>query len=150
MANQTGARIVVMDPVVWKDSPRFDRAPKFAPGLAEGLRLQTGDSLSRNAMVDLPIPAPASLKSWQQTVANFDAQNYEQSLEGTLDKLDRIIAKAFKVPAEEVAFVKSAFQADPVLRRVRPNLPVTDRRLVGLCKGLAASERYEKAYRTRH
>ena len=60
-----------------------------------------------------------------------------------------IVAKAFKVPAEEVAFIKSEFQTDPMLRRVRPNLPFTGRRLIGLRKGLAASDRYEKAYRTR-
>ncbi|MCX6903217.1 MAG: hypothetical protein NTW03_07015 [Verrucomicrobia bacterium] len=116
---------------------------------AEGLALQTGDSLSRNVMVDIPIPIPAALKSWQQTVADFDSTNYEKSLAGTLDKLDRIVAKAFKVPAEEAAFIKSEFQTDPMLRRVRPNLPFTDRRLVGLRKGLAESDRYEKAYKTR-
>ena len=70
-------------------------------------------------------------------------------MDGTLDKLDKMVANAFKLPAEEVAFIKSEFQTDPMLRRVRPNLPFTDRRLVGLRKGLAASDRYEKAYQTR-
>jgi hypothetical protein len=32
---------------------------------------------------------------------------------------------------------------------VRPNLPFTDRRLVGQRKNLTASDRYQKAYRTR-
>jgi hypothetical protein len=100
-------------------------------------------------MVDIPIPTPDILKSWHQMVADFDQQNYEQSLEGILDKLDGIVAKAFKVPASEVAFIKSEFQTDPMLRRVRPNLPFTDRRLVGLRKNLAASDRYQKAYKTR-
>ena len=59
------------------------------------------------------------------------------------------MAKAFKIPPDEVAFIKSEFQTDPMLRRVRPNLPFTDRRLVGLRQGLAASDRYEKAYKTR-
>jgi hypothetical protein len=117
---------------------------------AEGLKLQTGESLSRHIMVGIPIPTPATLKAWQKTVAEFDAKNYEQSLDGTFDKLDKIVAKAFKIPVEEVAFIKSEFQSDPMLRRVRPNLPFTDRRLVGLRKGLAASDRYEKAYKTRH
>jgi hypothetical protein len=117
---------------------------------AEGLKLQTKESLSRNVMVGIPIPTPTALKPWQKAVAEFDAKNYEQSLDGTLDKLDQVVAKAFKIPVEEVAFIKSEFQADPMLRRVRPNLPFTDRRLVGLRKGLAASDRYEKAYKTRH
>jgi hypothetical protein len=117
---------------------------------AEGLKLQTEESLSRNVMVGIPIPTPATLKSWQKTVAEFDAKNYEQSLDGTLDKLDRVVAKAFKIPVEEVEFIKTEFQTDPMLRRVRPNLPFTDRHLVGLRKGLAASDRYEKAYKTRH
>jgi hypothetical protein len=90
---------------------------------AEGLKLQTKESLSRNVMVGIPIPTPAALKSWQKTVAEFDAKNYEQSLDGTLDKLDQVVAKAFKIPVEEVAFIKSEFQADPMLRRVRPNSP---------------------------
>lgn len=101
-------------------------------------------------MVGIPIPTPATLKQWQQTVADFDKEIYEQSLDGALDKLDRIVAKAFKIPAHEVEFIKSEFQTDPMLRRVRPNLPFTDRRLVGLRKNLAASDRYQKAYKTRH
>jgi len=122
---------------------------RIAQCFVEGLKLQTNESLSRNVMVDIPIPTPDILKSWHQMVADFDQQNYEQSLEGILDKLDGIVAKAFKVPASEVAFIKSEFQTDPMLRRVRPNLPFTDRRLVGLRKNLAASDRYQKAYKTR-
>lgn len=116
---------------------------------AEGLKLQTEESLSRNVMVEIPIPTPDTLKQWQKTVADFDAKNYEQSLEGILDKLDKLVAKAFKVPDNEVEFIKSEFQTDPMLRRIRPNLPFTDRRLVGLRKNLAASDRYQKAYKTR-
>jgi len=115
----------------------------------EGLKLQKEESLSFKVMLTIPIPAPATLRQWQQTVADFDAKNYEQSLGGILDKLDKIVAKAFKIPAAEVEFIKSEFQNDPMLRRVRPNLPFTDRRLVGLRKNLAASDRYQKAYKTR-
>ncbi len=115
----------------------------------QGLQLQTDESLSRNVMVAIPIPTPSTLKQWQGIVSDFDAQNYEKSLDGTLDKLDRIVAKAFKIPAAEVEFIKSEFQNGPMLRRVRPNLPFTDRRLVGLRKNLAAPDRYEKAYKTR-
>jgi len=116
---------------------------------AEGLQLQTEESLSRNVMVDIPIPTPPTLKQWLETVSDFDEQNYGQSLDGTLDKLDKIVARAFKIPAADVAFIKSEFQNDPMLRRVRPNLPFTDRHLVGLRKNLAASDRYQKAYKTR-
>lgn len=116
---------------------------------AEGLKLQTEESLSRTVMVDIPLPTPATLKLWQKTVADFDAKNYEQSLDGILDKLDQLVAKAFKIPANEIEFIKSEFRTDPMLRRVRPNLPFTDRRLVGLRKNLTASDRYEKAYKTR-
>ena len=116
---------------------------------AEGLKLHTGESLSRNVMTRIPIPTPATLRQWQKIVADFDAKNYEQSLDGILDKLDKLVAKAFKIPADEVEFIKSEFQTDPMLRRVRPNLPFTDRRLVGLRKNLAASDRYQKAYKTR-
>ena len=116
---------------------------------AEGLALQTEERLPRAAMLEIPIPTPATLKAWQKTVADFDRTNHEQSLTGIQDKLDKIVAKAFKVPATEIEFIKAEFQNDPMLRRVRPNLPFTDRRLVGLRQGLAASDRYQKAYKTR-
>ena len=115
----------------------------------EGLKLQAEESLSRNVMTTLSIPKPAALKPWLKTVAEFDEENYEKSLDGILDKLDKIVAKAFKIPVTEVAFIKSEFQTDPMLRRVKPNLPFTSRRLVGLRKNLAASDRYKKAYKTR-
>jgi hypothetical protein len=116
---------------------------------AEGLKLQAGECLPRNVMVGIPIPTPETLKQWQQTVAAFDAKNYEQSLDGILDKLDKIVAKAFNIPNSEVSFIKSELQNDPMLRRVRPNLPFTKRRLVGLRKNLSDPERYQKAYKTR-
>ncbi len=116
---------------------------------AEGLKLRSDESLHRNVMTGISIPTPATLKQWQKTVAEFDEENYEKSLEGIYDKLDKIVAKAFKIPAAEADFIKSEFQTDPMLRRVRPNLPFTNRRLVGLRKNLAASDRYKKAYKTR-
>jgi len=159
---EAGKSVKIDDPVVCERDGLFVIQPgddllhwialndeTIARCFAEGLKLQTEESLSRNAMVDIPIPTPATLKQWQKTVANFDAKNYEQSLDGILDKLDKIVAKAFKVPANEVEFIKSEFQTDPMLRRVRPNLPFTDRRLVGLRKNLASSDRYKKAYKTR-
>ncbi|HEX3719880.1 MAG TPA: hypothetical protein VH595_18165 [Verrucomicrobiae bacterium] len=121
----------------------------IAKCFTEGLKLQTGESLSSKVMLDIPIPTPATLKQWKRTVAEFDATNYEKSLEGVLDKLDKIVAKAFNIPAAEVDFIKSEFNNDPMLRRIRPNLPFSDRRLVGLRKNLASSDRYEKAYKTR-
>ncbi|HVM60635.1 MAG TPA: N-6 DNA methylase [Verrucomicrobiae bacterium] len=124
-----------------------DRA--IAECFAEGLALYAGKSLKLDALVEVPIPTPPTLKKWRKTVAEFDGKNYEKSLSGILDKLDRIVAKAFKIPAGEVAFIKSEFQTDPMLRRVRPNLPFTDRRLIGSRRGLADADRYKKAYKTR-
>jgi hypothetical protein len=115
----------------------------------EGLLLQKGESFSRSAFLEMPMPRATALKQWRRTVAEFDKTDYEESLTGILDKLDRIVAKAFKVPPDEVEFIKAEFEMDPMLRRVRPNLPFTDRRLVGLRKGLAGSDRYDKAYKTR-
>jgi len=159
---ETGKPVKIGDPIVYERDGLFSVQPgddllhwiaindeTIARCFAEGLKLQTGEAVTRHVMVGIPIPTPATLKQWQKTVADFDAKNYEQSLDGTLDKLDKIVAKAFKIPADEVAFIKTEFQTDPMLRRVRPNLPFTDRRLVGLRKGLAASDRYEKAYKTR-
>ena len=159
---EAGRSVKISDPIIYERDGLFVIQPgddllhwiaindeTVAWCFAEGLKLQTEESLSRNVMTDIPIPTPATLKQWQHTVADFDKKNYEQSLDGTLDKLDKIVAKAFKIPADEVEFIKSEFQTDPMLRRVRPNLPFTDRRLVGLRKNLAASDRYQKAYKTR-
>jgi hypothetical protein len=157
-----GKPVKIGDPIVFERDGLFVIQPSddllhwigmndetIACCFAEGLKLHTEESLARNFMVEIPIPRPAALKQWQNTVSDFDAKNYEQSLEGTLDKLDRIVAKAFKIPGDEVAFIKAEFQNDPMLRRVRPNLPFRDRRLAGLRKNLAASDRYKKAYKTR-
>jgi hypothetical protein len=159
---ETGKSVKIGNPVIYERDGLFVIQPgddllhwiavndeTIARCFAEGLKLQSEESLSSKVMMDVPIPTPATLKQWQHTVAEFDATNYEKSLGGILDKLDKIVAKAFKIPAAEVDFIKSEFQNDPMLRRVRPNLPFTDRRLVGLRKNLASSERYEKAYKTR-
>jgi hypothetical protein len=124
-----------------------DRA--IAECFVEGLALQAEEALTHKAMMEIPLPTPEALDRWRKTVADFDRTNYEKSLEGTLDKLDGIVARAFRIPAEEVGFIKTDLQTDPMLRRVKPNLPFTGRRLVGLRKGLAASDRYAKAYKTR-
>jgi type I restriction-modification system DNA methylase subunit len=159
---EAGKSVKIGDPVVYEREGLFVIQPgddllhwiaindeTIARCFAEGLKLLSEESLSRNVMVDIPIPTPATLKQWQKHVADFDAKNYEKSLDGIFDKLDKLVAKAFKLPANEVEFIKSEFQTDPMLRRVRPNLPFTDRRLRGLRKNLAASDRYQKAYKTR-
>jgi len=159
---EAGRPVKIGDPIVYERDGLFVIQPgddllhwiaindeAIARCFTEGLKLKTEESLSRNVMVGIAIPTPATLKQWQQTVAVFDAKNYEKSLGGILDKLDKIVAKAFKIPKAEVDFIQSEFQNDPMLRRVRPNLPFTDRRLVGLRKNLAASDRYQKAYKTR-
>jgi hypothetical protein len=159
---QAGKSVKIGSPVIYERDGLFVIQPgddllhwiavndeKIARCFAEGLQLRTEESLSLKVMVDIPIPTPPSLKQWQKTVADFDAKNYEKSLGGILDKLDKFVAKAFKITAAEVEFIKSEFQNDPMLRRIRPNLPFTNRRLVGLRKNLAASDRYMKAYKTR-
>jgi len=40
----------------------------------EGLKLQREGTLTRNVMTGIPIPTPGTLKQWQKTVADFDAQ----------------------------------------------------------------------------
>jgi hypothetical protein len=158
---QAGKPVKICQPVLYERDGLFVIQPgedllhwiaindgTIARCFVEGLQLQAGESLSRTLMIAFPIPAPPALKQWQKTVSDFDAQNYEKSLDGILDKLDKIVAKAFKIPASDVEFIKAEFQNDPMLRRVRPNLPFTDRRLVGLRKNLAAPDRYQKAYKT--
>jgi len=122
----------------------------IAQAFAEGLKLQIEETLTRNEMIELPIPLPSELKKWREIVTEFDKTNYEKSLDGILDRLDGIVARVFKVPADDLDFIKTEFQSDPMLRRVRPNLPFTDRQVRGLRKGLGKSDRYTKAYKTRH
>jgi hypothetical protein len=159
---EAGKEVTIGDPIVFERGGSFVIQPaddllcwisvndrRIADCFAEGLKLQTKESLARDSMIAIPIPTPDTLEHWRQTVGEFDKQNYEQSVDGTLDKLDRIVASAFQIPRDEVEFIKSEFLTDPMLRRVRPNLPFTDRRLVGLRSNLASPDRYKKAYRTR-
>jgi len=56
-----------------------------------------------------------------QDSGGIRCEEYEQSLDGTLDKLDKVVAKAFKIPVEEVAFIKSEFKPTHAPSRA-PNL----------------------------
>ncbi|MEO5958852.1 MAG: hypothetical protein ABIR80_07025, partial [Opitutaceae bacterium] len=122
----------------------------IAQAFAAGLALHADAApLDRAKLLDLPIPAPDALGAWREVVEHFDAQDYAASLTGVIDRLDKIVARAFKISSEDLKFIKADFATDPMLRRVRANLPFTRRSIKGLREGLESGERYERAYKTR-
>ena len=66
-----------------------------------------------------------------------------------LDAVDACVAEAYALPQAELETIWREFETDPMLRRVQPNLPYAHRRRLGLRTGLAASDRFTRAYRTR-
>lgn len=121
----------------------------LAAAFAEGLRLhpETGFRLAR--LLDLPIPAPAEVARWRAETARLSAEGGADEIETVLDAVDALVAAAYGVTQPELEAVWEEFATDPMLRRVQPNLPFAKRRRLGLRTGLTASDRFNRAYRTR-
>jgi len=122
---------------------------EIAASMVEGLALHKGLELSREDILSVNLPTPGSLVDWQKVVADFDSDNYQQSLDGTLDKVDALVADAFELTDDDLAFIRGEMTNDPMLQRIRPNQPYSKRKLKGLRTGLESSDRYDKAYKTR-
>jgi hypothetical protein len=121
----------------------------FAAAFVEGLRLHTGANLRMAALLDLPIPYPAATREWREIAAEITGEGGAAAVEEVLDAVDAYVAEAYGLPQSDLEAIWREFENDPMLQRVKPNLPYAQRRRLGLRTGLTESDRFTRAYRTR-
>ncbi len=157
-----GKEITVRDPGLhahdgaWMVRPTDDLADwiaitdrTVAEALLDGLRLQAGREIRRSEILSIPIPEPLTVAAWRADVDAFDLEDRQNSRNAILDEVDEIVARAFGLTQTELAFIHRDLVDDPCLRRIRPNLPFTERALRGMRTALTSSTRYDEAYTTR-
>ena len=121
----------------------------LAVAFVEGLRLHTGPNLRMAGLLDLPIPPPAATAEWREIVAEISDEGGAVAVEEVLDAVDAYVAEAYGLPQSDLEAIWREFESDPMLKRVKPNLPYAQRRRLGLRTGLTESDRFTRAYRTR-
>jgi hypothetical protein len=121
----------------------------LAAAFAEGLALHPEQGFRLARLLDLPIPPPSEVPGWREEAARLSAENGATEIEEVLDEVDARVATAYHLTQEEVETIWSECDTDPMLRRVLPNLPYADRRRIGMRTGLTATDRFNRAYRTR-
>lgn len=100
------------------------------------------DSLTLETLRDIPLPTEDSIEQWHQIIAEWKAYNAEDKIKEYLDELDKIVARAFGLTDDELAFVKNEMKEDGLFSQLKYRLPFTNRKLRGLLLGLSNSERY--------
>ena len=122
---------------------------KLAQRLIAGLRVYEKHELTREDILRLPIPTLDSLSAWDEIIGTYERTNFQESVAAVIRKLDKVVGLAFGLSQGEVDFVQAEMASDPMLRRIKPNLPFAERVLRGLRAGLDSSDRFDRAYKTR-
>ena len=118
------------------------------PDLAEGLRIalvqREGESLSKSAILNMPIPvSETELLAWESAIIEHQEERLTAEMEACLDELDRIIGSCLGLELTDTAFIKQELRDDPFLKGIRPRYPGTVTRKQGFRTGLNSSERYQ-------
>ena len=101
------------------------------------------------ALLDLPIPQPAAIEEWRDIATQITGESGASAIEEVLDAVDAYVAEAYGLPQSDLETIWREFENDPMLQRVKPNLPYAKRRRLGLRTGFTESDRFTRAYRTR-
>lgn len=91
----------------------------------------------------------AAIEEWREIAAQITGEGGASAVEEALDAVDAYVAEAYGLPQSDLEIIWREFDNDPMLKRVKPNLPYAQRRRLGLRTGLTESDRFTRAYRTR-
>ena len=116
--------------------------------LAEGVRIalvqHEGESLSKSAILNMPIPvSDVEVQAWASAVAEHEEARLAADMDEILDKLDSIVGACLGLESTDSAFIKQELRDDPFLKVIRPRYPGIVTRKQGFRTGLDSSERYQ-------
>ena len=124
----------------WVDCNR----PDIAEGLALALEQVVGESLTKSAILNLPIPGSQSERdTWRHVVADHGEAALAKAMEDAIGALDAVVGDCLGLNASDIASLQQDLVQDPFLRGIRPRYPGTVTRKVGFRKGLDSASRYE-------
>ena len=108
-----------------------------------GLALFDGQEMSRNRLLNLPIPMDESTAAaLRDLIAKLDPATVEVQIETYVDEIDRAVGTALGLTPEEIDFIRSDMREDSFLSRVRPRYPYFTPELRGRRTSLESAMRY--------
>ena len=108
-----------------------------------GLALFDGQEMSRNRLLNLPVPEDESTAAaLRDVIANFDPATVEAQIETYVDQIDRAVGTALGLTPEESDFIRSDMREDSFLSRARPRYPYFTPALRGRRTSLESATRY--------
>ena len=124
----------------WVDCNRQE----IAAGLELALRQRQGESLTRSAILNLPIPATESERNaWISVVTNHGEDALSKAMDEAIYGLDSVVGSCLGLSQEDIERIQRDMIDDPFLRGIRPRYPGTVTRKMGFRKGLDSETRYE-------
>lgn len=141
VAGEEGWRVVLSaDLFDWVECNRQD----IAQGLALALAQRVGESSSKSAILNMPIPGTdAEREQWSAVVTAHSEDALKQAMVEALAGLDAIVGGALGLTPDDIEEIRRDLEADPFLRGIRPRYPGTVTRKQGFRSGLDATNRYQ-------
>lgn len=107
-----------------------------------GLLFQEGQSLTRDQLLDIPIPEQGDIDAWIATYEASSAAKAGKELYDIKLQLDEWVARAFRITPEHRVFIQDEMANDSYLRNIKPKLPYSGVVQRGLSMSLQSAERY--------
>jgi len=115
-----------------------------ADGLIKSLQLHKGESLKQSDIFKLIIPiGQEQYDEWDAIIATHSIGTAEQTMNDTLNRLDRIVGKSLGLDDADIDFIQKELREDAFLKRIKPRYPGKQTRKQGFRTGLDSSDRYK-------
>lgn len=115
----------------------------IAASLAVVLQARAGQSIDRDAILELPIPVNKSARQdYVKVVQRYRTADHQAAIDKVIDELDTIVGPALGLSVEDIAAIRKDMTEDPFLKNIKPRYPATATRLHGYRTGLGSSDRY--------
>jgi hypothetical protein len=114
-----------------------------ARGLASALAARAGDSVDRETLLNMPVPATQELRrEYDAIVQRYASADHQAAIEAVVDRIDALVGPALGLDPDDLASIREDMLNDPFLKNIVPRWPGTSTRLHGYRTGLDSSDRY--------
>jgi len=107
-----------------------------------GLLFHEGAQVTRDELLAMPVPEREEIESWITAYEMSGPARASKALIDIQHRIDKCVAGAFGISAEDLEFIQDEMATDPYLMNIKPKLPYTGTTKRGLNASLQSADRY--------
>jgi hypothetical protein len=112
--------------------------------IARILAVDPNQPAAQRDILRLRLPKSGSVEKYETAINDFLNGRDKQDVAAAIDKLDQLVADAFSLTPDDIAFMRRDLTTDPLFKLLHPGHPFEQRTFRGLLENLARADRYTR------